>query len=121
MIQTSYFGSTAPKERKVCIAKWNRWWSGPRASAFAPSNPKAENWAEAYRQDLKSRFPTAESLLEYLLAIEQATPNPILCCFEKNGEECHRRILADYIQEKLGLNVPEWQPAQSPTQLSLLG
>jgi hypothetical protein len=109
MIQTSYFGSKAPKERKVCIAKWHRGWAGPRASRFAPSNPKAVDWAAAYRRDLETRFPDADSLRMYLREIEQETPNPILCCFESDPGECHRRVLAAYVKELLGIDIPEWQ------------
>ncbi|MEG2173805.1 MAG: DUF488 family protein, partial [Desulfovibrionaceae bacterium] len=104
MLSTSFFASKAPKERKVCIAKWNRFWKGPRATLFAPSNPKAEDWAAAFQCDLESRFPTAQSLRRYLAEIEQATPNPILCCFELDEKQCHRRVLAAYIKKMLNID-----------------
>ncbi len=119
MIQTSYFGSKAPKERKVCIAKWHRGWTGPRASRLAPSNPKAVDWSAAYRRDLEARFPDADSLRSYLHEIEQETPNPILCCFESDPNECHRRIFAAYVKELLGIEIPEWQ-SHAPQQTSLM-
>ncbi len=119
MIQTSFFGSKAPKERKVCIAKWHRNWTGPRAPKLAPSDPKAADWAAAYRRDLDQRFPTESSLRLYLQEVERATPDPILCCFELNPTECHRRVLAAYIKEKLNWDVPEWA-AKGPEQASLL-
>lgn len=110
MIQTSYFASKAPRGRKVCIAKWPpRYWQGPCAPKLAPSNPKAENWAGRYRQDLEERFPDAGSLRDYLADIERRTPEPILCCFESDPEQCHRRVLAAYIKELLGIDVLEWQ------------
>ena len=98
-IETSFFSSKAPKERKVCIAKWHRNWSGPRAERFAPSDPNAVDWKAAYRKELESRFPTPSSLRLYLQEIEKRTPDPILCCFELNPEECHRRVLAAFIKE----------------------
>ena len=97
-IETSFFSSKAPKERKVCIAKWHRNWSGPRAERFAPSDPNAVDWKAAYRKELESRFPTPSSLRLYLQEIEKRTPDPILCCFELNPEECHRRVLAAFIK-----------------------
>lgn len=69
-IETSFFSSKAPKERKVCIAKWHR--------------------------------------------------NPILCCFELNPEECHRRVLAAFIKENINLDVPEWNGRRHDGQFSLL-
>ena len=119
-IETSFFSSNAPKERKVCIAKWHRNWSGPRAERFAPSDPKAVDWKAAYRKDLESRFPTPSSLRLYLQEIEKRTPNPILCCFELNPEECHRRVLAAFIKENINLDVPEWNGRRHDGQFSLL-
>ena len=120
MIQTSYFSSKAPKERKVCIAKWPpRYWKGPRAPKLAPSNPKAVDWAASYRRDLAERFPTATSLHLYLKQIEELAPDPILCCYESNPDECHRRVLAAFIKKELGWDVPEWS-APMPQQGSLL-
>lgn len=111
-ILTSYFASKAPKERKVCIAKKPyRFAPGlPKASELAPSNPWAEDWQAAYRVDLDARFPTPESLRQYFAAICETTPEPILCCYEKNPEDCHRSVLAEYVEEKLGLTLTEWRP-----------
>ena len=53
---------------------------------------------------------------DYLRQIVSLTPAPILCCFESNPEECHRRVLAQYIHDLLGIDVPEWRD-----QVSLLG
>lgn len=119
-MQTSFFSSKAPRDRKVSIAKWPpRYWQGPRASRFAPSNPKAEDWAEAYRRDLEARFPTESSLRLYLQEILRETPDPILCCFETDPNQCHRRVLAAFIKENLHLDVPEWGGAR-PQQGTLL-
>lgn len=108
IIMTSYFSSKAPGERKVCIAKWNRYWSGPRAKLFAPEDPKAKEWEQAYRANLEARFPTAAILQAYLDLVCGNTPDPILCCYEKRPEDCHRGILAAYITSMLGIAVPEW-------------
>ena len=34
----------------------------------------------------------------------------VLLCWEPPGDFCHRRIVADWIQEELGIEIPEWQP-----------
>lgn len=73
MIETSFFSSKAPKGRKVCIAKWHRGWTGPRAQLFAPSDPKAADWQWAYRRDLEYRFPSVSTLQDYLREIERQT------------------------------------------------
>lgn len=120
MLETSYFSSKAPRERKVSIAKWPpRFWKGARASKLAPSDPKAENWEAAYQRDLEQRFPNGLGLQEYLADIEVATPNPILCCYEQNPNECHRSVLAKYAKKHIGLNLKEWE-SDAPKQGSLL-
>lgn len=119
-ITTSFFSGKSPRERRVCIAKRAPFFRGPRADLFMPSDPWADDWKRAYRADLQLRFTSPEILKDYLRQIEAETPNAILCCFESNSEECHRRVLAAYIQEQLGEIVPEWVDT-SPKQGSLLG
>lgn len=115
-IQTSYFASKAPSGQKVSIAKWPpRWFRGQRASRLAPSNPKAAEWQKAYWEDLEQRFPNGEGLSEYLQEIAEKTPNPILCCYEKEKEECHRSILAEYAKKYLGIELSEWEEVKQGT------
>lgn len=116
-IMTSYFSSKAPADRKVCIARHNRFFKGKRAKLLAPSNPKAENWAEAYHRDLEMRFPQGFGLLELLEEISRETPEPILCCYEKDPGQCHRRVLADYCREFLKLDIPEWEEKEKQSEL----
>lgn len=35
--------------------------------------------------------------------------NKVLLCWEPPGEFCHRRIVADWLMEELGIEVPEWK------------
>ena len=111
MLYTSYFSSKAPRGRKVCIAKWApRYWQGPRVASLAPTNPKAEDWQAAYLADLEARFPQGAGLKQVLERIETETPGAILCCYEADPAECHRRILANYARQWLGIEIGEWQP-----------
>lgn len=112
MIAVSYFASKAPKERKVCIAKGKpRFFAGPVFKDFAPLDPHAPgDWRARYRRELEARYPDAASLRAALEMVASRTPDPILCCHEKDASECHRTILAGFIAERLGLHVPEWTP-----------
>ena len=117
-ISLSYFSSHAPRERKVCIAKYPpRYWTGPRAPLLAPSNPKAPDWRQAYRLDMAARFAAGPQLGEYLMEIARMTPRPILCCYERVPEDCHRSILAAIMREMLDWDAREWR---EPQQGSLL-
>lgn len=117
-ISLSFFASRVPRERKVCIAKYPpRYWKGPCATLLAPSNPRATDWRQAYRLDMAGRFAAGPQLRDYLMGIARVTPRPILCCYERQPEECHRSVLADILREMLGWEVDEWQ---APQQGSLL-
>lgn len=111
MITTSYFSSAAPKARKVCIAKKAPWPfpAGLHVAELAPSNPWIKkDWQERYWQDLCARFPEGRGLRELLDRIVAQVPDPVLCCYEKYPSQCHREILARYIDRHLGMVVPEW-------------
>jgi hypothetical protein len=41
---------------------------------------------------------------------EALDENSILLCYEKPGEFCHRRLLAKWLEDSLGIEVPEFEP-----------
>jgi len=110
MIWTSSFGSNAPGQRKVCIAKvLPRGFRGFHLLGFAPSDPWAGgDWRARYLAEMKSRYPARESLLSAFAWIEARVRDPILCCYEADPSRCHRRILAEYAFQVSGLEIPEW-------------
>ena len=46
---------------------------------------------------------------------------PVLLCWERPplsaGNWCHRRLVADWFQARLGINVPEWDSGPHQSQL----
>jgi hypothetical protein len=112
MVQTSYFSSKAPRERKVSIARKS---PGPlygdrHVPELAPWNLDPRDWRRRYRRHLEEQFRDPEDLRRLLATIEAAVPHPILCCYEKDPAQCHRGVVARFIEAKLGIIVPEWQP-----------
>jgi uncharacterized protein (DUF488 family) len=61
-----------------------------------------KEYEKQYREKILSKFDPKE-------IYEQLQRN-VLLCFEPAGEFCHRRIFSDWIQENLGIEIPEWQP-----------
>jgi len=118
-IKTSYFGSKAPAERKVCIAKkCPKFCECMAFPDFAPLDPFSDgDWRARYQAELHERYPDAQSLRKALDFILDVVEAPILCCYERDRSECHRDILARYIEQHLGFEVPEWA---QPKQHSLL-
>lgn len=115
IITVSYFSSKAPGCRKVCIALYYPRFSKKgmlHVRELAPSDLKAVDWRASYRRDLRHRFPGGRGLGELLQHIMAAVPYPVLCCYEKEAHNCHRSVLASYILENLGVQIPEWSPGK---------
>lgn len=41
--------------------------------------------------------------------IEPLPDSTFLLCYEKPGDFCHRRVLAEWIELKTGITIPEWK------------
>lgn len=111
-MKTSYFGNKAVTNdpQAVSIARYApRWW-GPdrRYTALAPS------------ADLLSRSRAGLPWLEYVKeyksdVLDKLDPKnvyadlseSILCCWERPGQNCHRRLVAEWIEKHIGVKVPE--------------
>ena len=108
---TSYFSH--PEIRKnplaVSIARYTpRWWGkGRRYIALAPSadllrrSQNGLSWQE-YRREYTAQLDALDALQVY-----EALKNSILVCYEAPGDLCHRRLVAEWIEKKLGIKVPE--------------
>jgi hypothetical protein len=118
MIYTSYYACRIPDVKKIAISLYPpKWFDGPRIKELAPS---PETFAikgnpEAYKQ---SYIKQLDSLSDYyfrdILYVNEPTA---YCCFEslkKPDEWCHRRILAEYIEERFDMEVPELTKENKP-------
>lgn len=113
MITTSHFSSPAPQDRKVCISrKCPRGFECRAYQDFAPLDPWAKgDWRARYRAEIAARYPTDEALRAALDEVAAMVPDgPVLCCYERDPGECHRRVLAEIVRERLGVDIPEWPP-----------
>lgn len=87
-------------------------WAGARFPALEPPRKlffsrKAdqindEQYEKQYREEVLYKLDSQE--------IYNTLRDQVLLCWENPGEFCHRRIVANWIQEKLGIEVPEWVP-----------
>lgn len=111
-MKTSYFGNkTAAQDHKaVSIARWPpRWWGfGRRYILLAPSadllkRAKAglpwPEYVEEYKRDVLSKLDPVRVYADLTDAI--------LLCWEKPGDDCHRRLVADWIENALDVKVQE--------------
>lgn len=129
MIQTSYYGNkalryAAGKFRLVGISQGvPKWFQGDVFKALAPT------WEMVRLQDMEkyTRLYEREILARLNpLKLAESLDNTILLCWEKPGEFCHRRLVAEWLETAAGIAVPEFglEPpaeAEGTVQLSLFG
>jgi uncharacterized protein (DUF488 family) len=59
---------------------------------------------EAYRLEYKKILDNLDPRKVY----EDLGQEAILLCWEKPGDFCHRGMVAEWLEEHLGIRVPEW-------------
>ena len=133
MVYTSYFGNVkrikAADPSAVLVAVCGGlppyWKDGPDAKWLKEAAPKREWWQE-WKEKFKDDPNSEESVVWYkdkyektvLMALNPCAVdvkllewgkagNVYLLCYEKAGEFCHRRLLAEWLNRKLGLKVEE--------------
>jgi DNA repair photolyase len=105
MIQTSYFAKAARLPNAVAISQGiPDWYNGARYKPLAPS------WEIIHIKD-----PELYNKRYCLEVLSKLDPNQVatdldgcvLLCHEKDSTHCHRRIVAEWLEAALGIDVPE--------------
>lgn len=88
-------------------------WTDLQFPALAPSRDifysiksgkiNEEEYERRYREEILSKLDPQN--------IYDMFKNNVLLCYESPGKFCHRRIVAAWLQENLGVIVDEWTPA----------
>lgn len=120
-MKTSYFGNRAAASdpRAVSIARWSpRWWgSGKRYIALAPSVDLLKR--------AKSGLPWSQYVTEYnhdiLAKLDPAKvyadlSDSILLCWEVPCENCHRHLVAEWLEKSLNVKILELQIVSKKTK-----
>jgi hypothetical protein len=112
---TSYFAKRDVKIKKVGIALFPpKWFDCPSIPEFAPNrntfgNKDYDTYKRLYYEQLD------QLSLEFIQQViydhsNGFTEDIALCCFEalkKEGEWCHRTMLAEYLNFRFGTNIEE--------------
>jgi len=111
-VKTSYFGNktAAADPMATSIARWPpRWWgSRRRYIALAPSADLLKRakaglpWPEyvaEYKRDVLGKLDPQKVYAEL--------SDSILLCWEVPGENCHRRLVAEWLEKSLNISIPE--------------
>ena len=112
MIYTSYFGNLknlSDKYIPISIARWTpKWYKGLRYSKLAPNLTLLTWWRKSDKTQKDKDFYK----LAFLKHLTTLNPHkialelndkcngkiPVLICFEKPGDFCHRHIVAEWFR-----------------------
>ena len=110
-MQTSNFARSGSHPRAVAISRTRpRGWTG---RIYEPLAPPWRLLAEALSGEIDEEEYTRRYREEVLSKLDPAAvradlgEDAVLLCWERPGAFCHRRLVAGWFEEKLGVSVPE--------------
>lgn len=110
-MKTSNFSRTGADPRAVAISRTRpRGWTG---RAYEPLAPPWRLLAEALSGEIDEAEYTRRYREQVLSKLDPAAvradlgEDAILLCWERPGAFCHRRLVAEWLEENLGVSVPE--------------
>lgn len=106
-MKTSYFGSRQWHGlNAVSIARGEpKWYRGRSYKDLAPpwymiKIKDEEEYTKQYNEKILGRLSPEK-------VVRDLGEDAILLCWERPGEFCHRRLVAEWLEEELGIKVPE--------------
>lgn len=124
-IYTGYFAKIKQYRQAglvtISIARFNRYYSGASLKLLAPT-------AEMIYEPESIYIPKYHAILNKLNCqgiIDEISRlsegmDCILLCYEKQGDFCHRRLVAEWIKENTGQEVDEFESKKVDQQMKLL-
>lgn len=114
-MKTSYFANLKNVSAPLSIsAKAPEWYHGPQCKILAPkyetlmAYKNGEITPDEYTEQFHSLvLKTLSPQDVYQMLVKEYGEDVTLLCYEKPGDFCHRRIVATWFEESLGVDVPE--------------
>jgi hypothetical protein len=101
----------------VSIALWApRWYRGRRYPALAPRREMLKMDEASYRVEYQKILDS----LDPRKVFEDLGEDAILLCWERPGKFCHRRLVAEWLEQNLGVTVPEIEVRREPSLFDTL-
>lgn len=126
-IYTSYFSNAKRLEKAgvmiIGIAQYPpKWFNGVSMKKLAPTSsilhePSDEVYEKRFRNEIIGRLE-AKSVVEEIESISGGK-DVALCCYEKDINECHRKIVGEWITLNTGIKVEEFKEKPKFIQLLL--
>lgn len=108
----------------ISIARFNRYYSGLNYIKLAPPSSMIHEPEKTYTPNFKRVVLQPLNVQEVKNELKQLSNGKdiILLCYEKAGEFCHRRLVAEWITQSTGEEVKEFEthkPVKKATQTNL--
>lgn len=121
MLYTGYFANTKKYIEIVGLIPVSvagvtpEFFTGPKWTTFAPRKEIFYKWknkqiTNVEYMDLYVQYlgiTVSDKALENIKKLSQ-NRSIIMCCYEKNGDFCHRHTLAKWLGERIGENIKEF-------------
>ena len=103
-MKTSNFAKSGrdPNAVAICVSP-PRWWRGRCYRALAPRRDMLKLPWPVYVQE----YQRILAGLDAAQVMADLGADAVLLCFEADTGECHRRLVAEWIQAETGIEVPE--------------
>jgi len=112
-LQTSNFSQNGRNPKAVAISQGvPPFYQGARYEPLAPPW-----WLISIKDPVEYRQKYEEAVLAKLdpaKVFKDLGEGSILLCWEKEPDGCHRRIVAEWLENALGVDIPELMPEPSP-------
>lgn len=128
-IYTSYFGNKRKLEANgivpvgICLYR-PRYFNGVNFSCVAPtrelfnmSEAPDEVYVPKFKKDVLSKVSPGDFVQQ--LESVSGGKDVALCCYEKDNSQCHRKIVGEWLQEQLGIEVEEFGAEKKETEEEL--
>ena len=113
-MKTSNFKIAGQDPNAVAICRGvPRGWKGRRYVALAPSwvlvktKLPEDQWKARYYEEVLSKLNPRQVLADL-------GPDAVMLCWEAPGETCHRRLVAEWLEEVTGVEIREVLPWEVP-------
>lgn len=67
-----------------------------------------ERYIQRYKDEVLVIWKNPQILIDRLCYVSEGK-DVVLCCYEKPNDFCHRHLLAEFLNEKLGLDIKEYE------------
>ena len=82
------------------------------------ANPDKERYTKRYKEEVLCILKNPQIFVDGLIYCSNGGDVAMLC-YEKPEDFCHRHILADFLNEKLNLDIKEYEFNDKPKSISL--